>query len=724
MKNVVAWLMFALLPSMLAAQPIPVQTGEHADFTRIVIRLPDNADWDFGREFGGYALRLPVTDGYNLDRFFDLIPRTRVTAVSQEIATGVLRLSVECLCRATAFVAEQEYLVIDIADGLPDPQSPLERRFAPSSESPERQAADFRLPLLQPKPVPSRFLLPFGAEDLILPDAPTVGSGPDAFDALERMVVESLGRGLSAGILAPDPAPAAMPRRELMPNAQVPGILVRDNRDRFDRAPEDTDANDTNTGDCVPDDFVDLKSWGNDRPFYNQRASLQPAIFHDIDQFDPDAIVRFARLHLHFGLGREAGQILALDGVNSQEREFMGMLAAIIDDEPGNVPATAQFANCPTMIALWGFLGAPADNLPGKIDRAAVLQTFKDLPIGLQQHLGPRLAQRFSAIGDLDAASQALANAQRVAPDAIETRLATATLAEQQGNSALTFQTLTDLVQTNRRLTPAGMVRYLEDAHRLNETVPVEMMVLADALRFEAAMTPAAGDLAFAQIENYVRVNDFDTAAFLIEEEKAALGFDRVTKAQVDLGLAAAERMDDAAFVQFAYRFEMPAYAPGLQETWALRLIDLGFPDRALQLLSQEPVDPSHQDGRYLQALAYLALQNPDAALGILRNDQSDRARALQQAAREMRAGNSDALGSLATPDTVQTLWRNGEWASLAQSDDQLISDAAAAILNRDSPAFDEQQPITTGRQLLDQAAQSRDLLDSLLERFAPPDTF
>jgi len=350
------------------------------------------------------------------------------------------------------------------------------------------------------------------------------------------------------------------------------------------------------------------------------------------------------------------------------------------------------------------------------------LRTFKNVPSALQSHLGPRLAARFAAIGDDDAAEQALRMARRQAPDAIETQLVAATLATRLGDDSAELDTLTTLAQTEPRITPEAMIRFLNESARQQIAVPMAEMVTADALRFEHAQTSTAADIAVAQIAAYLAGDAFAPAINLVEEIRPAVDAALHGDLQMDIDMAAAARMPAAEFLGHFLVQPMPLDRSDLRDKVTERLISLGFPDQALRVLG--PVTPGQDDNvvDHLRAAALIDLNDPNAALRILRDDMTDRAAELRATARSAQAG--DALSLLQDVSSDDADWRSGNWAGLAPSDDPLLRGAGAAVLNVGDPVLDAGAPLASGRILLDDAAQSRALLDDLLNRFAPPEDF
>ena len=111
-----------LLPGLGRAQDVSIRSGEHADFSRLVLEFDARVTWSFGRTDGGYELRVDAPDvRFDTSRVFALIPRTRIGAV-EDRGDGRLFIRSECACHGDAFDLRSTEIVLDIKDG-PAPQS-------------------------------------------------------------------------------------------------------------------------------------------------------------------------------------------------------------------------------------------------------------------------------------------------------------------------------------------------------------------------------------------------------------------------------------------------------------------------------------------------------------------------------------------------------------------------------------------------------------------------
>jgi len=155
-----------VFPLELRAQPVTVISGEHADFSRLVVMLDTAVDWDFGRVAGGYELRTDArTVQFEGPRIYDFIPKSRISSVSFP-GPGRMFLAVTCTCSGDVFELRQGQLAIDIKDGLPDEFSRFEGQFSPLAEGASWQRGQI-VPQAGVGPIPGAVAETDGFNDLI-----------------------------------------------------------------------------------------------------------------------------------------------------------------------------------------------------------------------------------------------------------------------------------------------------------------------------------------------------------------------------------------------------------------------------------------------------------------------------------------------------------------------------------------------------------------------------
>ncbi len=187
-----------LTPLTAMAGTVTFRSGEHADFSRLVLDIPPGTDWSLNRLADDYVLSLGEGMSFDTSAAFDRIPRDRIAALETPPDTGELVVRLGCDCHAVAFLFAPGKLVIDVADGPAPPGSPFEvaRDGATGEPGPDRPI----LPLVTPAPDRS-------AEAALLfaiPEPDPVGGDP----ALAGLAAD-LSRAVAAGLLdAPEVLPA------------------------------------------------------------------------------------------------------------------------------------------------------------------------------------------------------------------------------------------------------------------------------------------------------------------------------------------------------------------------------------------------------------------------------------------------------------------------------------------------------------------------------------
>ncbi|MDE0591345.1 hypothetical protein OU789_15520 [Halocynthiibacter sp. C4] len=99
----------------LAAETIVARSGEHKDFSRLVLDFSKEVDWSLRKVESGYTLHFESNDLSILtNEIFDRIPRTRIEDVSFDARNQVLSLRLNCECKTEAFVLDGDRLVLDV----------------------------------------------------------------------------------------------------------------------------------------------------------------------------------------------------------------------------------------------------------------------------------------------------------------------------------------------------------------------------------------------------------------------------------------------------------------------------------------------------------------------------------------------------------------------------------------------------------------------------------
>ncbi|MEZ5715420.1 MAG: hypothetical protein R3D85_09745 [Paracoccaceae bacterium] len=152
------------MPATAWAERVIVRSGEHPDFTRIVLTLPPAAS--FSLESDGNRAQLAVA---GIDAQFDLgeayrrLAAGRVTRMLPGPEKNVLTIEMSCACILDTFRAETDLLVIDISG---PPNTLTETPAVPSAQLASTEPASGLAARRAPASLPSetRYRFPFDAD--------------------------------------------------------------------------------------------------------------------------------------------------------------------------------------------------------------------------------------------------------------------------------------------------------------------------------------------------------------------------------------------------------------------------------------------------------------------------------------------------------------------------------------------------------------------------------
>ncbi len=735
--SVLIWL---LLAQMALGQMVVVKAGDHPGFTRLVLELPKVTDWRLGRTADGYDLRIAGDRlRFDVTGVFTDIGRSRLAAIWVDPATNDLRLGIACACHAMPFEFRPGIIVIDLREGPPPKGSSFE--LALDGTNAEQLAArPTRRPRSRPQPVtvtnaPAMTTGP--AYDWLQPGSlerdqkplnsisllGTVTAQYHDIAPLKQALLHQLSRGAAQGIVqmtAPslasrksgDPLPTG-PRANIH-IGEAPGFAAT-----TQRAPDDTLID--GGADCLPDDALDLTSWGDDQPVPLQLAKARGSLLGEFDRPDPDAVIATTKLFIHLGFGAEALQLMAQMPVDDPQTEVRISLAKLVD---GGTDATGPFAGmqtCETAAALWATLALPKVSLADKPRLEAVLRAFSALPAHMRRNLGPTLAERFLALGDTATARSISAATQRgmtTTEPAIAVMDATINLAA--GDPTKAAAQLAPIVVDAGPVTGDALIALVDARIAAGKAVDPETPVALAALVREQSGSDLEPALRRAQILALGSSGDFDQAFALLPQMAGATG---------DLWALLANSGQATAILNHAVvgsDTDLPALPAKDRSKIAAHLRDLGLSDAALEWIGPQ-TDATSADDRLIAAKANLSNGQPDASLAWIAGMED-------AAAIELRAR---ALSQLGKPGDAAKAWAeigNDEaalralgwarnWEDLSKSDASAwqaaagLLDAVANPVGADAPG-----PLARGAALVaDSAAARATLTDLLANVLGPP---
>ncbi len=741
MKGMLLVLWLIVIAPMAGAATITFRSGDHDGFARLVLDIPAGTNWRIGRLGDQYALELDPEHVFDTSGAFDRIPRDRLANVTAIAGTGRLAFDLACDCHISAFLFRPDRLVIDIIDG------------------PAPADAAFETPLEEPLPtltagvaMPDTDMPRLGLDLLPDPFAKAAVANPRVTEA-ENAILQSLARAATQGLLDVDTTviptePASPPVSTPLPGhspdstvpavqsalslaapgfgdaaplpfgpvtASLPGLSVQTviDRDRPMDAPTDLSTAGTP---CLDDGLFDLASWGDESGFGAQMAARVAALTTERDQFPDGAVEALAQSYLYFGFGREAGQVLELDGIRSPAREVLRAMAQVMDGQMVAGPALAGQSGCAGPVALWAALAEGSISDTTEPERTAIISAHRVLPLAVRGYLGTRVAQLFLDAGDPETAQQIVATSEGARDQSHpgET-LTTAEIALQIDGPDMAIETLESLASNRNGITPEAVVALVDLS--IAEARPVEddLITLARSLRFEQRGTPAETLLGLAEFRALLAGDRYADALTLLGTDFGSLDAAARDAHATEVFVSMARTMPDAAFLEAVFGPFPVTPSAEAENALADRLLNLGFADEAARLVTG-PADGSVMaDRRHIRAKAAVAqgrFADAEAELIGINDADADAIRALIP----LEPGVDSDAGD-APAGSPEIFWKAGAWGRLEQTDDPLLRAASEAMLT---------PPVTAGpdssladrQTLLEQSAATRTLAADLLARF------
>jgi len=401
------------------AQPVPVRSGDHPDFTRLVVRIGAERDWQIIRDDARVVIRFtPDAPEFDVSGVFDLIGRDRLSSIRSEDG---LQLALACPCSVNIERFQDNFAVIDISDtpyipGAPAPTLAIELPPEPAIALPLFAGA---------RAVPSPLAPPRPAS------AGTGAPGIDVNDAANALA-EQLARATAAGLLdvapgmsfeAGDPMPATpTPPNEAAPSAPpAPGVTAPlapvppplDMANAFDLRANTRPGRlqPQPAASCIAPPARPASEWSNGMSFANGIGALRVGAYNDRGVLVPERARLLAEFYLYYGFGAEAA--FWLDQMD-RPQPFLSGLATYL--EYGPTGALGEFdarERCDAAMAFWLFLTAPGQDAPDADVAARILADFYNLPDTLRDLFGPALARSFVTLGDDAAALEIRENLAR-----------------------------------------------------------------------------------------------------------------------------------------------------------------------------------------------------------------------------------------------------------------------------------------------------------------------
>ena len=754
------------LAAAAAAQPVEIRSGQHESFTRLIVDLPERAEFEVQNFARQAQVSFPGRSfAFDPSSVFSRISRERIAEISVTEGESAFSIKLNCQCEVTSFWHDRSLLVLDVR--------PTEKKFAefePDEQievEPEIETAELEAPKAPPRRIPvtkvAGSLAATLANDELKPNEVTEPVEPEvlmdpspegsevdteSLRAAREQLVRQLSRAASQGLLSPstnlqsmagkDSEPEepeipekspAQPEPKAIVNLRAQSSIDRDFLEMLGQVP-----NGFSSVVCLAEDEIDVGNWASEASFPVQVGALRRDLTGEFDELDVDIALQLARLYIHFGFGLEARDVLMMSGDEPSGFELLLSLAEIVEHGHANRP-TELFSQleCDGPSALWSALAHEVLPENQKVNSDAVLRTFSALPIHLRRHLGPILSRRFLEAGDRETADDVLnildRNDTTVTADA---ELVAAEIHRAEGKPVDAVETMEGVVEANSVPSAEALIRLIDTSVEAGLDVSFEQALLAGSYAQQHRGETLEPELARVYLVGLSASGAFEQA--YEEHARLAQSLTSETSSAVNRAMLhqLTERADDINFLKFALSHHMKDIGdltPRIANGAAQRLVDIGFPDQARAFLTTNALGESAREQRLLRARIALTGNRPRDAekelLG-LESTEADRLRALARS----QIGDHSASAALhsKTGDQAEAnrqAWLAEDWEALIDNRSSSYSNGAALARlpadgdfaeNDTESASQEPRVLARKRNLIQQSTAARVTIQEILE--------
>jgi len=744
MRLLFIFMVFWMNVSPSFAQTIVVRSGEHENFSRLVLTLPRKVGWTIVESNRSFSLKVDTPSVlFDFSKVFERIPRKRITEISQEGVGSDLVFSLACDCSVTSFTDNANLVVIDIKDW----EDPAEQRQPTNGSTINQTTYRFPRPAMQQMPISTKSTILPTIIGQVIENNPAVAMKPATprqtkrsysnINVSEERLLAQIERASDQGLLdlTESPIPTGQkeqrkpelkilveaPEESLPLSLSVTTVIDRDlaaGVALLDRSSSESF--------CTDPKFVAVASWGRGGNYADEVSQLRSQLYGEFDKLQLETAVDLARLYLFFGFGAEARQVIELSRKSNTEIQVLLALAEVLDS--GETVIENPFAGqqaCKGDVALWSLLSE--HSVATNVNNDAVLQSFSRFPPHLRERLGPGLSRMYVEAGDAQMANSILRTTRRSGGEIVSGfDFAEASVAELNEDTEMEEIKLMNSVGEGNEYSPKALTELIENMYQSRKALAPDLPDLVTAYATEYRGTDLEGELIRTQVVALALVGRFKEA-FAAQEELQKLDSEIENHtALTSLLTLMSERADDVTFLRYAIDSKTGGseyVSAQLGEQMAGKLLGLGFPDEAEMWLKKSGDSLNNKKRRMMQAEIEVARKQPYRALVELVGLSEPGANRLRAKALRQN-GEYGKVGQVLTTaedlnGAARGFWMAEEWETVPNQEDTHYSQVAeqSAQLFQVDPSTEQMALLAQARSLMRGSSKVREEIASLLQK-------
>jgi hypothetical protein len=562
------WCIFALVMSCTAARAtqIPVQSGEHDGFTRLVFTIPAGASWTL-KQSERAATLVFKKDGVRFDtsKVFDRIPRERIRDLTQDESESALNIALGCACTVESFMHSPAHIVLDVKEPEAD-------KVTTNTLSP--------LAILPPAKNKTGEALSQAIMAMTEPEQ-TAPPPPQPTDRARSQLTLKISRAQTQGLIAnpkltlPDASSA-----DVEPDLERPAANQQVSfATAFSLTAQELSARQQRSkgpANCPKASLVDPGNWGIEGSFEEELSQARQQLIDASGRSNEDAILRLIRVYLYFGLGTEAEQLLDSAPLSPADRELTTNIARALDGyRPPIGDSLRNLQNCDNMAAVWSVLSS--ETADSNANMTSIQRGFASLPGHLQSQLGSRLAETLRLAGKTAEAEELVDRTKRKAGATEALAFVSTKIVIDTAPDATTTNALSEIAHTEFDDTPLALAKFVEEKRKLDPGLQAETAVLLESYGAELKGTKKEGEVLKATALAFAMAGEFREAEqnLLRAQSKLPTGAsDRLLNEYASILTDSASDLD---FLDFAFRKAPEITDPEVLAGIGDRLALLGF---------------------------------------------------------------------------------------------------------------------------------------------------
>lgn len=711
-RNFPIWMTIwvALFASTATAEPIVVFSGEHQGYSRVVMNVPENSNYQAQHVLGQVKVTFNQhRGGFDHKRVFNRISRARIDDVTNTPSSVTFHLA--CDCKVSLFKVDANHIALDVADDGIQLKTTLLPLKVESKNRPIVEKS-------QPTPPPSsdddsRSKPASAITDQVIARKPLNETEQILLENMQKKLALELGSAATRGILqlSPNLKFKNMPKRPQIDvselQAQGPAHILDTNirpfRENFrvttssDLEPSQKDvtsAQSINGFVCPTDQAVDIENWANQSNFQQTIGKLRPSLFSEFDRLDTEAAVQLAKAYLHFGFGAEARRILEMEQQLAKKNEILLGFADILENDHAAWSTQLKaLTDCDGDIALWAILAHKKLASDSPVNRKAVLLALNKLPLHLRKFLAPSLSRKLLEYGDPENAASALRSLERTSDGLTPSgKLAQAHIDLQNGEITSGQAHLEAVAEMNEEVSPKALVALVESQLDSDQPLSHETAGLVAAYAKELHHTKLGPQLRRAHVLALVKSGQFDSAYSELIQLDGLVDTEAAVELRLTMLRELTKSASDIIFLEYAFAqqtSDIEKLSPSDSTAFSARLLELGFAELAHLVIDTTRTNSPSSERQLLASRIALALDQPQLAIAELFDINSDAAARLRADAHK-RAGQHNQAHDLyktANQDeqAARAAWLSDDWQKLTTPDVPVFG-TALSIANVQMP--------------------------------------